>query len=227
MLGENILWQLKSCGKLKFKESNSEEAFSRHDSLRRGIKIWIFRNYRNSLWNYLRNPSKLSNPFCALNLFGSYSWMRSFARAGFAYGWSISFSLGSRCVLFKKSTSCVVDMIRRFDVPTLWKMKGWKWIFVCSCRLLLIADLPEQNNAKYLLVQFKYWLTSHRKVSPLPFSQWDFCKDWKSPQIEVSAMEWHRFSRSVVLKPPALSPPDDGRLYVMQTVSLCCKIENY
>lgn len=69
--------------------------------------------------NYLRNPSKLSNPFCALNLLGSYSWMRSFARAGFAYGYRISFSLGSRCVLLRKSTSWVVDIILRLDVPTL------------------------------------------------------------------------------------------------------------
>lgn len=83
--------------------------------------------------NYLRNPSKLSSPFWALNLFGSYSWMRSLARAGFAYGYSISFSLGSRWVLFRKSTSCVVDMIRRFDVPTLCGEETKMNFIICLC----------------------------------------------------------------------------------------------
>lgn len=89
--------------------------------------------------DYLRNPSKLSKPFWALNLFGSYSWMRSFARAGLAYGYRISFSLGSRCVLLRKSTNCVVDMIRRFDVPTLQETKTSrvKWLFAHDICLLL------------------------------------------------------------------------------------------
>lgn len=68
---------------------------------------------------HLKNPSKLSKPFCELNLFGSYCMIMSLARAGLAYGNKISFSLGSRCVLLRKSTNCVVDIIRRFDVPTL------------------------------------------------------------------------------------------------------------
>lgn len=130
-----------------------------------GIIVWEHSTLQLHPWcyvsnNYLRNPSKLRSPFCALNLFGSYSWMRSLARAGFAYGWRISFSLGSRCVLFRKSTNCVFDMIRRFDVPTLREMKIWWWwlwwwrwwwwrwteiedkkrrengneIFICTCR---------------------------------------------------------------------------------------------
>lgn len=197
---------------------------------RRGISIWIFR-------------SKLPKLFVKLDTWEIHrSWVIPFARwicLVRTPGWDLLHGLGSHTdEVFHSVSDLVVFCLRSRPVVRLtWfvalmcqRCKSWRdrnEFFVCSCHLLLLADLSEQNIAKYLLVQFKCWLTSHQKVFPLPFLRWDFYKDWKSPQIEVSAMEWHRFSRSVVLKPPAPSRHVVCRLYAMQTISLCCKIENY
>lgn len=68
----------------KLMSTDNGKAINLHIS--QSCSVLTARVKKNHYRNYLRNPSKLSNPFCALNLFGSYSWIRSFARAGFAYG---------------------------------------------------------------------------------------------------------------------------------------------
>lgn len=85
------------------KAENKKRKFVSFARSENGIEIFIFNETSTFHWNrldalhnayewgktsicYLKNPSKLNWPFCALNLFGSYWAISSLARAGFAYG---------------------------------------------------------------------------------------------------------------------------------------------
>lgn len=85
------------------------------------------------------------------------------------------------------------------------------------CRSIHFCHVHWTNEELY-----KHWLTSHRKAFPLRFVWWDFCKDWKSPRIEVSAMVLRRFYWSEVLSPLIPAPPSSYHLCAMQIISWYC-----
>jgi hypothetical protein len=82
-------------------------------SLRGGVNI------RAMVWLIMMHLEEKCEllPLCALYLLGSYCWIRSLALEVLAYGYKISFSRGSRCVLFRNSTSWAEVINLRLEVP--------------------------------------------------------------------------------------------------------------
>lgn len=147
---------------------------------------------------YLKKPSKLSWPFCALNLFGSYCCMSSFARAGLAQGQRISLRRGSRCVLLRNSTSWAMDMHLRLELPTLGRQE-------------IVTLLSIRRKTQKLL-------TCYRIDAPPRSAASDICTNCKSPRIEISILICYRPCRMANRSRPVPSRHVSDPLYFAQKV---------
>lgn len=94
-------------------------------------KYYVFLNKFSIVQLYIINVDLPSNdrcPFCARVLVGSFNDITSFALLVLAYGYKISFSLGSRWILLRKSSNCCAVIT---DLPLTLSNKLFVFTKLC------------------------------------------------------------------------------------------------
>lgn len=135
-------------------------------------------------------------PRCALYLLGSYCWIRSLALEVLAYGYKISFSRGSRCVLFRNSTNWAAVINLRLEVPPHLKTSQ---LNVCMFFVSGLIQLLQQFNIStcMILSSFHTFTLPHNSEGDKHLVVLSLCMLWlyvhgnfKELQTKVSAVSY-------------------------------------